>query len=591
VVHFEFQKYVRRSSAFSLLITFIATPFICYCEMKTSLSTRKMSLPAWLVFPIICTLSDHATVSAFVPQHHTATTPVSTSSQSRPPQPVNHPNDVLPATTEIVSYNTYQEELQKLLRRRFQPNPTMSSGPISEMSTTVTKPSSAAANSNKKKMERRPNNDSVLQPSSLQQIKKKPAFPSKSAELLSAAQEIEYSYRIRTLRAAMRIREQLVTLQNAMYIHPTEQQWSMACGTTLKQLRRIIAEGQDAKAKLVASNTGLVVQYAKKHYSTLKYAMEAGGGVGTILTVSDMIQEGNLGLMEAAERFVPEKGFRFSTYATYWVRQRILRSISDSSRIIRLPVHVHEMLHKIKKAKRSIFTATGREPSLSDLARHLEMSEERIRLYTASSRNVLSLERPLGSSKGGGNTGGGSRLVGSSAAASSRGGSSNHGSGGSTGSRSSPEDSRTLLDMIASDGPTPEEDAVLDSMRRDIRSVLDTELSGLEQQVLMSRFGLNEHESFSVKETASALNISMDRVRHLEARALNKLRHPMRNYKLKDYVQGATFNAAAPPEPLLSYSQSVLAKSRLEETFANSPSTTSVDINNSRRSVDRLWFF
>lgn len=549
-----------------------------------------MSLPLWLVFPIICTFSDYANVSAFVPHHHTATTPVTTSSQSPPSQPLHHPHDLLPATTEIVSYNIYQEELQKLLRRRFQPNLTETSESISDVSTSVTKPS-ASVKSSKKKMQRRPSFDSVLQPSSLQEAKKKTNLPPKSAELLSAAQEMEYSYRIRTLRAAMRIREQLVTLQNAIYIHPTELQWSMACGTTLKQLRRIIAEGQDAKAKLVASNTGLVVQYAKKHYSTLKYAMEAGGGVGTILTVSDMIQEGNLGLMEAAERFVPEKGFRFSTYATYWVRQRILRSISDSSRIIRLPVHVHEMLHKIKKAKRSIYAATGREPSLSDLAQYLEMSEERIRLYTASSRNVLSLERPIGSSKGGGNAGGSKRLVGSSAAASASGGSSGHGSSGSAGSRSNPEDSRTLLDMIASDGPTPEEDAVLDSMRRDIRAVLDTELNGLEQQVLMYRFGLNEHEPFSVKETASALNISMDRVRHLEARALNKLRHPMRNYKLKDYVQGATFNTATPSEPSFSYSQGDLTKSRLEETFANSPSTTSVDMNNSRRSVDRLWFF
>jgi RNA polymerase sigma factor (sigma-70 family) len=555
--------------------------------MKASLTTRKMSLPVWLVLPVICTLSEHATISAFVPHHHTATIPITTtSSQSPPLQPLHQPNDVLPTTNEVVSYNIYKEEFQKLLRRRFEPNSTKNGESISELST-----SSSSINSSKKKMQRRPNFDSALQPPSIQPTKKKSSLPQKSAELLSAAQEMEYSYRIRTLRAAMRIREQLVTLQNAMYIHPTEQQWSMACGTTLKQLRRIIAEGQDAKAKLVASNTGLVVQYAKKHYSTLKYALEAGGGVGTILTVSDMIQEGNLGLMEAAERFLPEKGFRFSTYATYWVRQRILRSISDSSRIIRLPVHVHEMLHKIKKAKRSMYTATGREPSLSDLAQYLEMSEERIRLYTASSRNVLSLERPLASSKGGGNTGGGKRLVGGSSAASAGAGSSSHGSSASSATRSSPEDSRTLLDMIASDGPTPEEDAVLDSMRRDIRAVLDTELNGLEQQVLMYRFGLNEHEPCSVKETANALNISMDRVRHLEARALNKLRHPMRNYKLKDYVQGPVGNAVASLEPSFSFSSSDLTKSRLEETFANSPSTTSADMNNSHRSVDRLWFF
>jgi RNA polymerase primary sigma factor len=98
-------------------------------------------------------------------------------------------------------------------------------------------------------------------------------------------------------------------------------------------------EGQQARTTLVSANGGLVTSIAKRHYSSLKQATEAGGGVGTILTLQDMIQEGNLGLMQAAERFEPERGWRFSTYATYWVKQRILRSISDSSRIIRLPAH------------------------------------------------------------------------------------------------------------------------------------------------------------------------------------------------------------------------------------------------------------
>lgn len=98
-------------------------------------------------------------------------------------------------------------------------------------------------------------------------------------------------------------------------------------------------EGQQARTTLVSSNAGLVTSIAKRHYRSLKLATEAGGGVGTILTLQDMVQEGNLGLMQAAERFEPERGWRFSTYATYWVKQRILRSISDSSRIIRLPAH------------------------------------------------------------------------------------------------------------------------------------------------------------------------------------------------------------------------------------------------------------
>ena len=556
------------------------------------------------------------------------------------------------------------------------------------------------------------------------------------APLLTAAEEMEYSYRIRTLRAALRIREQMVTLQDGIHIHPTEQQWCIACGcTTLKQLRRLIQEGQAAKTQLISSNTGLVVQYAKKQYANLKQAMEAGGGVGTILTLSDMIQEGHFGLIEAAERYQPEKGFRFSTYATYWVKQRILRCISDSSRTIRLPVHVHETLYKIKKAKRTLYSTLGREPTITEIAQSLEISEDRIRSYTASSRNVISLERPLsGTVSSTSSSGGGGKSSSSSSSSSANGGGS-HGpsssigsitgtTGGSTGggsgggSKSSGggssmnEDTRTLLDTIASDGPTPEEDAVLDSMRRDIRAVLDTELAGLEQQVVRYRFGLvyddddnkNEHEydnlndrrntnhdddddgmmhrhrrllnnhtiacgeSYSVRETSQILQISMDRVRLLEARALNKLRHPMRNYKLKDYVQGlgmsittsmssstsrssassstqktsssssssssmgsssstsrlrpkatptpTTVQPLSPLQQWLSFqhseytgmdteveedtnnpicsSNTAMTKSRLEEAYANSPSSYTSVVGSSGKSTtasDRLWFF
>jgi RNA polymerase primary sigma factor len=502
--------------------------------------------------------------------------------------------------------------------------------------------------------------------------------PKHYVPLLTAAEEVEYSYRIRTLRAALRIREQLVSYQNDIYIHPTEQQWCVACGcTSLRQLRRIIYEGQMAKTQLISANTGLVVRYAKTQYTNLKYAMEAGGGVGTILTLSDIIQEGHFGLIEAAERYQPEKGFRFSTYATYWVKQRILRCISDSSRTIRLPVHVHETLYKIKKAKRTLHTTMGREPTVTELSQYLDISEDRIRTYTKSSRNVISLERPL-SGTGGSTSSSGSNSKGSTVSTSgthspsssnSGGMSSGKSSGGSgSGSGSMTEDTRTLLDTIPSDGPTPEEDAVLDSMRRDIQAVLDTELVDLEQQVVRCRFGLlynddtsiennkNKYstaaqqphghsstirsgESYSIKETSQLLQISMDRVRLLEARALNKLRHPMRNYKLKEYVQGyspSTVSTVSPPslstsgstnsrlrpnstsspkmtmhspiQQWMSFQQSeysrddndndhnsngdVMTKSRLEEAYANSPSlTNNVATNRISTSEDRSWHY
>lgn len=395
----------------------------------------------------------------------------------------------------------------------------------------------------KKKMQR------LLFNSALKQIKPLVSSSSssgtaKTERLLTAAEETEYSNRIRTFRAAVRLRDELVLFQDGVYIHPTEAQWAAACGTAVLHLRRLVAEGQDARCALVSCNAGLVVQQAKRHHAGLRYATEAGGGVGTILTVSDMVQEGNLGLMEAAERFEPDKGFRFGTYATYWVRQRILRSISDSSRIIRLPVHVHEMLQKIRKASVEMKAGTGREPSLTELAHYLAVPEERLRLYTASSRNVVSLERPLVTGGGGG-----SRL----------------GGGG--------DDRRTLGDTLASDAPTPEEDAVQDALRRDLRAVMDTELLGVERQVLIYRYGLDDRRALNLAETAAALGISRDRVRRLETRALHKLRHPCRNYKLKEYMHVDEISGGG---------GGTAAAASLEATYANSPTEAK---------SDRIWFF
>ena len=156
-------------------------------------------------------------------------------------------------------------------------------------------------------------------------------------DLLSKDDEKKLTHSIRSLRTAIRIRDELVESRNE-YI-PTEADWAKACSLSVLGLRRVMHEGQQSRTRMVASNAGLVTSIAKRHYYSLKQATEAGGGVGTILTLQDMIQEGNLGLMKAAERFEPERELRFSTYATYWIKQRILRSISDSSRIIRLPAH------------------------------------------------------------------------------------------------------------------------------------------------------------------------------------------------------------------------------------------------------------
>jgi RNA polymerase primary sigma factor len=164
--------------------------------------------------------------------------------------------------------------------------------------------------------------------------------------LLDKATERKLTISIRSLRRAIRIRDQLVETNDSI---PSEAEWAEACALSVLGLRRVMYEGQQARTVLVSANVGLVTSIAKRHLAALKYATQAGGGVGTILSIQDLIQEGNLGLMQAAERFESERGHRFSTYATYWIRQRILRSISDSSRIIRLPAHgkfIYNVFHQ-----------------------------------------------------------------------------------------------------------------------------------------------------------------------------------------------------------------------------------------------------
>ena len=173
---------------------------------------------------------------------------------------------------------------------------------------------------------------------------------SSSTSLLSRDEERQITFKIRDLRRVVHIRDELIEESESCSpfeasfgsdhdCYPTEEEWAKACELDILSLRRVMSEGQDARSLLVSANAGLVKHIAKRHYYVLKRMTTAGGGVGTILTLQDMIQEGNLGLMKAAERFEPERGFRFSTYATYWIRQRILQSITDSSRVIRLPVH------------------------------------------------------------------------------------------------------------------------------------------------------------------------------------------------------------------------------------------------------------
>jgi len=271
----------------------------------------------------------------------------------------------------------------------------------------------------------------------------------------------------------------------------------------VSELRRIIQEGREARESLISLNEGLVVQIAKRYQSKQL--------LGSALTLQDMIQEGKMGVLEAAERFLPEKGYKFSTYGSFWIRQRILRCLADHSRAIRLPVHVLTMVTNIQKAKAQMTLEIGRPPSIPELAHRMNLPVDKLKMYTESSRNVLSLEVPLN----------------------------RNGSGGRGGSFKT--DERVLSDRIASDCPTPQDCAEVDCLKQDIRMVLEG-LSERERDVLLLRFGLDDGTPKTAEEVASRLRITKDRVRLIEARALNKLRHPGRNYKLKEYIDAVETN-------------------------------------------------
>lgn len=333
----------------------------------------------------------------------------------------------------------------------------------------------------------------------------------KKQDLLTREEEIVLTERIRALRRAEQIRDE--------HLHDhtpfSEAQWAKACGFSSQGLRKVIKQGQDARSELVQANMGLVTSIAKRHHLSLKHATEAGNGVGTILTLQDCLQEGQIGLIMAAERFDSSRSVRFSTYATWWIRQRIVRSISDSSRIIRLPAHVHSKLMKIRKAKVEIQQQIGREPSLPEVAHYLEMDVEKVRQYTQSSINVVSLENPLRP------TGNGKNNI----------------------------DTRTIGDTIVSDAPTPFEDAQHESFKEDVQQVLMEALTATERSVIWARYGLEDGNSKTLEETSRLLGLSRERVRLVEAKALNKLRSPQKNYRLKTYVGGSLNGNAGAKSP------------------------------------------
>ncbi len=299
--------------------------------------------------------------------------------------------------------------------------------------------------------------------------------------LLRADEEIELARKIADLLELERVRDKL---EEKLGRKPTVPEWSEEVDkeSSLHQFRRRVHIGQRAKDKMVQSNLRLVVSIAKKY-------MNRG------LSFQDLIQEGSLGLIRAAEKFDHEKGYKFSTYATWWIRQAITRAIADQSRTIRLPVHLYETISRIKKTTKLLSQEMGRKPTEEEIATRMEMTIEKLRFIAKSAQLPISLETPIGKE----------------------------------------EDSR-LGDFIESDGEMPEDQVAKSLLREDLEGVLAT-LSPREKDVLRLRYGLDDGRMKTLEEIGQIFNVTRERIRQIEAKALRKLRHPNRNSVLKEYIR------------------------------------------------------
>jgi len=297
--------------------------------------------------------------------------------------------------------------------------------------------------------------------------------------LLSAEEEIELAQK---MEAGMVATEKIAILEERIEECEAETE-KEELKEEIKNLQGDVDLGGEAKKRLAEANLRLVVSIAKRY-------------VGRGMLFLDLIQEGNLGLIKAVEKFDYRKGYKFSTYATWWIRQAITRAIADQARTIRIPVHMVETINKLIRVSRQLLQELGREPSPEEIAEEMNMPVDRVREILKISQEPVSLETPIGE-----------------------------------------EEDSHLGDFIRDENvPVPADAAAFTLLKEQLEEVLGT-LTEREQKVLTLRFGLEDGRARTLEEVGKEFNVTRERIRQIEAKALRKLRHPSRSRKLKDYLE------------------------------------------------------